>query len=441
MPITLNPITQRDIRDGGYHINANAQGMEANHGILLEVGRFGPWIDITNGYTVDHMPPLLEAMAAYMWGSVIQCKALQVDFSAGVSHRSRFRVLDPIVGEMDRAGTIVAESAVRDVPTPVQPIQGPLAFGRNLLVRLGHEVPALRYVGLPGGNGIVGKGRVLYYRPINNRYYFCRNWEGVSGGPDTQQPPDPDPGGWFTTNPMKRGLDCTTYPLVAYNVVREYNEPGPNQWGDGEAVSIILNASPCNMEGTNCAGVAVADVRTFFQNNPRGDFIMWRPDRHCVMVLNGFVHEFNTPNMAHGYVCTEVQSWLANKTGNLCVRSMPGTAANSVGGGAGGPGGSVGGPKSGNGQAPGGNGGGNGGGGGGNGSAKMYTVVSGDSLSLIAGRFYGDVLLWPVIYDANKSVVGPNPNLIKPGQKFTIPSISGYSQAQLNAIRQRGKNC
>jgi len=77
--------------------------------------------------------------------------------------------------------------------------------------------------------------------------------------------------------------------------------------------------------------------------------------------------------------------------------------------------------------------------GGGKGGDK-YTVVSGDSLSLISGRKYGDVLLWPVIYDANKPVIGGNPNLIKPGQNLTIPSIAGYSQGQLTAIRSRGRN-
>ncbi|MBI4902324.1 MAG: LysM peptidoglycan-binding domain-containing protein [Acidobacteria bacterium] len=72
---------------------------------------------------------------------------------------------------------------------------------------------------------------------------------------------------------------------------------------------------------------------------------------------------------------------------------------------------------------------------------NTYQVVKGDSLSLISGRFYGDVLLWPVIWDRNKAVVGNNPNLIYPGQRLTIPSISAYNQSQLSSIRQRGRNC
>ncbi len=73
-------------------------------------------------------------------------------------------------------------------------------------------------------------------------------------------------------------------------------------------------------------------------------------------------------------------------------------------------------------------------------NGQKYTVVSGDSLSLISGRYWNDVLLWPILYDANKPVVGPDPNKIHPGQKLTVPSIAGYSQSQLNEARARGRN-
>lgn len=52
---------------------------------------------------------------------------------------------------------------------------------------------------------------------------------------------------------------------------------------------------------------------------------------------------------------------------------------------------------------------------------KTYTVVSGDCLSAIARRLYGDASQWRKIYEANKSVIGSNPNLIFPGQVYTIP--------------------
>lgn len=53
--------------------------------------------------------------------------------------------------------------------------------------------------------------------------------------------------------------------------------------------------------------------------------------------------------------------------------------------------------------------------------AKEYTVKSGDCLSAIARQVYGDASKWTKIYEANKSIIGGNPNLIFPGQKYTIP--------------------
>lgn len=52
---------------------------------------------------------------------------------------------------------------------------------------------------------------------------------------------------------------------------------------------------------------------------------------------------------------------------------------------------------------------------------KSYSVKSGDSLWKIAKMYYGDGAQWKKLYEANKSVVGKNPNLIKPGQKLVIP--------------------
>jgi nucleoid-associated protein YgaU len=51
----------------------------------------------------------------------------------------------------------------------------------------------------------------------------------------------------------------------------------------------------------------------------------------------------------------------------------------------------------------------------------QYVVQSGDCLSAIAQRFYGDASRWPVIYNVNRGVIGNNPNLIFPGQVFYIP--------------------
>lgn len=52
---------------------------------------------------------------------------------------------------------------------------------------------------------------------------------------------------------------------------------------------------------------------------------------------------------------------------------------------------------------------------------RSYTVVSGDCLWRIAKKYYGKGSEWRKIYDANKSVIGSNPNLIYPGQVLVIP--------------------
>ncbi|MGC4378406.1 LysM peptidoglycan-binding domain-containing protein [Fictibacillus sp. Mic-4] len=52
---------------------------------------------------------------------------------------------------------------------------------------------------------------------------------------------------------------------------------------------------------------------------------------------------------------------------------------------------------------------------------KTYKVVKGDCLWKISKKFYGKGSLWRKIYNANKKVIGKNPNLIYPGQKLVIP--------------------
>lgn len=52
---------------------------------------------------------------------------------------------------------------------------------------------------------------------------------------------------------------------------------------------------------------------------------------------------------------------------------------------------------------------------------KTYTVKSGDCLWNIAKKYYGNGAQYTKIYNANKGVIGGNPNLIYPGQVLTIP--------------------
>ena len=50
---------------------------------------------------------------------------------------------------------------------------------------------------------------------------------------------------------------------------------------------------------------------------------------------------------------------------------------------------------------------------------RTYTVRPGDTLSAIAaGLGIGD---WRALYEANRSVIGPNPDLIRPGQVLSVP--------------------
>ena len=50
---------------------------------------------------------------------------------------------------------------------------------------------------------------------------------------------------------------------------------------------------------------------------------------------------------------------------------------------------------------------------------KPYTVETGDTLSKLAQRFYGNANLWDIIYEQNR--MDHHPDRISPGQKFLIP--------------------
>ena len=54
------------------------------------------------------------------------------------------------------------------------------------------------------------------------------------------------------------------------------------------------------------------------------------------------------------------------------------------------------------------------------GAARSYTVKSGDTLSKIAKREYGDAGQWQRIFEANRDQID-NPDLIHPGQELKIP--------------------
>lgn len=56
-------------------------------------------------------------------------------------------------------------------------------------------------------------------------------------------------------------------------------------------------------------------------------------------------------------------------------------------------------------------------------AVQTYTVKKGDCLWNISQKYYGQGSSYTTIYDANKDVVGGNPNLIYPGQVLTIPVL------------------
>jgi len=56
--------------------------------------------------------------------------------------------------------------------------------------------------------------------------------------------------------------------------------------------------------------------------------------------------------------------------------------------------------------------------------ARFHTVEKGESLSLIAKKYYGDAMKYPVIFKANKPMLD-NPDRIYPGQVLRIPEIDG----------------
>jgi nucleoid-associated protein YgaU len=68
---------------------------------------------------------------------------------------------------------------------------------------------------------------------------------------------------------------------------------------------------------------------------------------------------------------------------------------------------------------------------------SLHIVAPGDSLSKIARQRYSDMMIWPLIYDANRATVGPNPNLIRPGQRLMIPRLASFTAAQIDEARRR----
>lgn len=55
--------------------------------------------------------------------------------------------------------------------------------------------------------------------------------------------------------------------------------------------------------------------------------------------------------------------------------------------------------------------------------AQYHEVKKGDTLSLIAKEYYGDMMKYPIIFEANKPML-THPDKIYPGQVLRIPPLS-----------------
>jgi LysM repeat protein len=73
--------------------------------------------------------------------------------------------------------------------------------------------------------------------------------------------------------------------------------------------------------------------------------------------------------------------------------------------------------------------------------AQTYVVQRDDWLSKIAEKFYGDVLAYPIIFQATNAAVGTDgftpirdPNIIEPGQVLCIPALTGVIASTASAV-------
>lgn len=55
--------------------------------------------------------------------------------------------------------------------------------------------------------------------------------------------------------------------------------------------------------------------------------------------------------------------------------------------------------------------------------ASVYTVIEGDSLSIIAKKQYHDGALWPILLEANKDALNGNPDKLVVGKKLNVPVL------------------
>lgn len=67
---------------------------------------------------------------------------------------------------------------------------------------------------------------------------------------------------------------------------------------------------------------------------------------------------------------------------------------------------------------------------------KKHWVISGDTLSLLAQKYYGDIALWPILYKFNAVAIGPDQNNLRVGLVLEIPELSQLSPDLIRSILQ-----
>jgi LysM repeat protein len=69
-----------------------------------------------------------------------------------------------------------------------------------------------------------------------------------------------------------------------------------------------------------------------------------------------------------------------------------------------------------------------------------YTVQANDTLSSIAQQAYGNANAWQKIYDANKQVIGNDPNLLQVGEVIFIPPVDAPHVTTVRVTSAAGLN-
>lgn len=70
-------------------------------------------------------------------------------------------------------------------------------------------------------------------------------------------------------------------------------------------------------------------------------------------------------------------------------------------------------------------------------AGASLVVARGDTLSGLASKHYGAIEYWPLLWDANRNVVGTNPNRLSLGMKLIVPPLASFTQAQRDDARRR----